>query len=112
MKAAPNDRSPFDKARATADFGQINHWVDYLSGQPDGPSYDAFARQRVTGTGGRLYTNAANAGLTRADAWTQSFVDYAVLAHQMGGGSHSIMGRTSMGFGPLPETPIPVQRMP
>ncbi len=109
---AVHDRSPLDKARAKADFAQMNHWVDYLSGQPDQPGYDQFARQRVTGTGGRLYTNAANAGLARPDEWTQSFVDYGLGAEQMGGGSHSIMGRPSMGFGPIPEPPIPVQRTP
>lgn len=109
---AVHDRSPLDKARARADFAQMNHWVDYLSGQPDQPGYDQFARQRVTGTGGRLYTNAAYAGVARPDEWTQSFVDYGLLAHQIGGGSHSIMGRASMGFGPIPETPIPVQGTP
>jgi len=109
---AVHEHSTLDKARAKADFAQMNHWVDYLSGQPDQPGYDVFARQRVTGTGGRLYINAVNSGLTTADAWTQSFVDYGLMADHVGGGSRPIMGRTSMGFGPLPETPVPVQKIP
>ncbi|WP_443747246.1 hypothetical protein [Asticcacaulis solisilvae] len=99
-----------DRVAARSDFMQLNQWVDYLSGIPDQPGYDFAARQRVTGTGGRLYQNAVGAGLIGPDRMTQSFVDFGVGAQQYDSGGHPIMGRTSMGFGPLPETPIPVSR--